>query len=145
MPSYSFKDVLISLADGDGKVYPLSDSNLGIADEGITVEPAEPRNNQLRGTSGEVLNMLSATRAGVVKLHLLKTSTGNRTLTNLFNDQAGNPAKWGKNLISIRDKHRGDSMLCGEVAFTQEPAHVWAKNGNVVEWTFAAGRIHGFD
>lgn len=152
MPSYSFKDVIV-VVDGPGWRTPFlggATENFGlgalggVSDEGISVEKAEDRNTQLRGNSGEVLNLNSSSMAGVVRIRLMKTSSNNGKLMEMFKAQRADAATWGRNIISIEDKARGDKMTCSEAAFAGEPALFWGKVAQVQEWTFHAGFVDGF-
>lgn len=117
------------------------DEQQGVAEEGISVERVEDRNSQLRGTSGEVINLLSASMAGVIRVRLLKTAPSNGVLMEMFKIQRGDGSRWSKNLISIEDKTRGDKLVAAEAAFMGEPVIVWGKIATVQEWVFLAGSI----
>lgn len=143
MPTYSFRDVKTSISGPGGWVLlGLSqDEQQGVAEEGISVERVEDRNSQLRGTSGEVINLLSASMAGVIRVRLLKTAPSNGVLMEMFKIQRGDGSRWSKNLISIEDKTRGDKLVAAEAAFMGEPVIVWGKIATVQEWVFLAGSI----
>lgn len=159
MAAYSFKDVVVVI-DGPGGGVSLStpggfDESVpvgnfaigslgGVADEGISVEKAEDRNTQLRGNSGEVLNLNSSSMAGVVKIRLLKTSSNNGRLMQMLKTQRSDASSWGLNIISIEDKARGDKITCSEAAFSGEPSLFWGKVAQVQEWTFHAGFVDGY-
>lgn len=143
MPTYSFRDVKTSISGPGGWVLLGlgQDDQQGVAEEGISVERVEDRNSQLRGTSGEVINLLSASMAGVVRVRLLKTAPSNGVLMEMFKIQRGDGSRWSKNLISIEDKTRGDKLVAAEAAFMGEPVIVWGKIATVQEWVFLAGSI----
>lgn len=143
MPTYSFRDVKTSISGPGGSVIlgGSTQEQNGVAEEGISVERVEDRNSQLRGTSGEVINLLSASMAGVVRVRLLKTASSNGVLMEMFKIQRGDGSRWSKNIISIEDKVRGDKMVAAEAAFVGEPVLVWGKVGTIQEWVFQAGSI----
>ena len=139
MSTYSFQDVVAAINIGDGKVINVSPG--GVAEEGITFERNEDANTMLVGTEGEVLHCLHSGTSGTVRLRLLKTSGKNGELMNALNEQQAQGAKWGRNLISLEDKARGDKVVATEVAFAGKPVIVFAKIGAIMEWAFHAGRI----
>lgn len=136
MATYSFKDVTAALVGVGGSI------NLGngaaIAEEGITVEPAEDKNIMTIGADGAGMHSLVAGNAGTVTVRLLKTSPVNAQLQTMFNIQTQTSIAHGKNVITIRDIARGDAIVCTGVAFKTSPALTYAKEGGTVEWAFDA-------
>lgn len=135
--TYSFLDTNCSIS-GPGGNFSLS--NVGNAEEGITVSPEET-NSMTGGADGQVMHNLHASRRGTVTVRLLKTSPANGQLSALFNTQSGSSALWGANTIVINDTGRGDSITCTQVAFRKRPDITYAVEGGTNEWEFDCGRI----
>jgi hypothetical protein len=55
--------------------------------------------------------------------------------------QSSSSANWGLNTIVITDFSRGDVITCMQCAFRRQPANTYAKDANIIEWAFNAGRI----
>jgi hypothetical protein len=139
--AYSFKDCKASIAGPAGNMQ--IGMGAGTADEGITFERAEDRNAILTGSDGSVMHSLHAADHGTVRVRLLKTSTTNGKLMDMYKSQRRSSSFWGQNVITLQDTVRGDKVKATDVAFTGEPALTYGKAGNVNEWTFAAGHIEG--
>ena len=139
MPTYSFIAVGAAL-DGPG-----GNINFGygaaVAEEGITVERTEDRNQMTIGADGEVMHSLHAGSSGTLRVRLLKTSPTNALLQAMLNYQSLSGADWGNNTVQVRDFQRGDTVTCRDVAFTGHPSLSWGKQGNINEWTFHAGHV----
>ncbi len=139
MATYSFLDVHAAIA-GPGGSFQMG-SGAGAAEEGISVADTEDRNTMLIGADGQGMHSLHAGKSGNVTVRLLKTSPVNAQLEALFNLQSQSSAAWGQNVITINDTARGDVITCRQVAFTKRPDLVYAKAGNVNEWSFQAIKI----
>lgn len=139
MAAYSFLDIKGAIAGPGGTIQIGMGS--GAADEGITFERTEDRNTMQTGADGEVMHSLHASDSATVRVRLLKTSTTNGKLNEMFKSQRRSSSQWGRNVISIQDYVRGDRVTASEVAFTGEPALSYGKTGNVNEWTFHAGHL----
>lgn len=139
MATYSFLDVGCAL-DGPGGNINLG-QGAGVAEEGISVERVEDANTMTTGADGEVMHSLHASNAGTLRIRLLKTSPTNALLMAMWNFQKLTGSNHGRNTVVIRDFQRGDVVSCRDVAFTGPPALVWAKVGNMNEWTFHAGHV----
>jgi hypothetical protein len=140
MSTYSFLDVQASI-DGPGGNFPLAGDAAGIAEEGITIEPTGDKNGMTPGADGSWMHSLYGDKTGTVTVRLLKTSTVNAQLQNMYNFQTASSANHGKNVITVRDVARGDTVTCSGVAFAKQPTAAYAKDGGVMEWTFHAGSI----
>ena len=125
-------DVVASLSGPTG-VTPLRGGN---AEEGITIAPFEDKNTMTVGADGAVMHSLHAGRAATVTVRLQKTSPINAVLRNMFNAQQSSSALWGKNVITVTDVARGDTITVTGCAFKTLPENSWAKDGNVLEWVF---------
>src|SRR3954462_2295825 len=113
----------------------------GASDEGITFERGEDRNTQTPGADGTIMHSMHVADHGTVRLRLLKTSTTNGLLMDMYKQQRKSSSVWGQNVISLQDMVRGDKVKATEVAFAGEPALSYSKVGNVNDWTFHAGHI----
>lgn len=137
--AYSFLDVQATIA-GPGGSFNLG-SGSGNAEEGITIEMAEDKNNMAVGADGQVMHSLHAGNAGTVTVRLLKTSPVNAQLMAMYNLQKTSSSLWGNNVISINNKASSDNNGCRAVAFKKAPNMAYAKDGGTVEWAFDAGYI----
>jgi hypothetical protein len=141
--TYSFADVAATLTAPTGQAI-----NVGygakVAEEGISVDPAEDKNTMNIGADGRVMHSLHASNAGVVTIRLQKVSPINAQLMVLYDAQKAGSALWGNNIIVVRNIQSGDISTAVECAFKKKPAIKYAKTGDIYEWTFDAGRIEGF-
>jgi hypothetical protein len=87
------------------------------------------------------MHSLHAGQAGTITIRLLKVSATNFLLSGLYAFQSSSSSLWGLNTIVITDTSRGDVITGMQAAFRRQPPNAWAKDGNVVEWAFNAGRI----
>lgn len=138
--AYSFLDVHAAIT-GPGGNFPLSGSRTGIAQEGITVTPTGDKNVMTEGADGAVMHSLLASKSGTVTVTLLRTSPVNRLLQEMYNYQSQSSASWGRNVITIRDVARGDTITCREVAFAKDSDKPFANEGGSFQWSFHAGQI----
>lgn len=139
MAAYSFKDVSASIT-GPGGSFQLG-YGAGDADEGIVVAYAEAINTMAVGADGAVMHSLHAGKSGTVTVTLLKTSPVNQKLNQLYEYQAQSSSRWGKNVITIRDAARGDTITCEDVAFQKHPDTTYKKDADTPAWVFDAGKI----
>ena len=136
MATYSFMDVTASLSGPTGEI----DLGYGSAssEEGITVAMGGPKNTMTIGADGSGMHSLVANEASTVTIRLLKTSPVNAKLQLMYNLQTKSSLTHGKNVISVRDVVRGDSITLTQAAFKKRPSINYAKEGGMVEWTFDA-------
>lgn len=140
MGTYSFQNVTASLTGIAGTI-PNMGYGAGAADEGITVARAEDVNTMTPGADGEIMHSLHKTKHGQVTVRLLKTSPVNALLIALFNLQTSSPKLHGKNVIVVANSANAELHTCREVAFKKMPDFNSKKDGDIVEWTFDAGKI----
>lgn len=139
MKSYSFRDITATFKSEEG-TFSIG-MGAGVAEEGISFEKVEDRNTMMLGIYGDAIHFLHASDAGIVRLRLLKTSPTNGLLMRVYKQQFFKGPQWGKNLISLQDKARGDKVTASEVAFAGEPNLAYGKVGAVNEWVFHAAHI----
>lgn len=136
MATYSFQDVVAAISGVGGSINLASGA--AVAEEGITIESVEDKNVMTIGADGSGMHSLVANEASTVTVRLLKTSPVNAQLQLMYNLQTKSSLTHGKNVISIRDVVRGDSITLTQVAFKKRPSINYAKEGGMVEWTFDA-------
>jgi hypothetical protein len=134
MGTYSFQDVTAALV-GIGGAINLA-SGAGAAEEGITVEAVGDKSAMTIGADGSGMHSLSADESSTATIRLLKTSPVNAQLMLMYNLQTRSSVAHGKNVITIRDTARGDTIVLVEAAFKKRPAISYAKDGGTVEWVF---------
>ena len=139
MATYSFLDVSANFTGPTGSVDLGFGS--GLADEGITVSLASPRNNMLVGADGEVMHSLKADKSGTVTVRLLNTSGANSALQTMYDAQALSSSLWGNNVITITNKGNGETTVCRSGAFQKQPDRTYQAEGVVFEWVFDCGKI----
>lgn len=139
MSTYSFLDVAASLTCDDATI----DLGYGaaVADEGLTFARAGDKNSMTIGADGEGMHSMHADKSGTVTIRLLKTSPNNAKLMNLYNLQAGNTKKWGKNTITFNHSGSGDNGTASLCAFRKAPDLKYAKDGDIIEWAFDAIKL----
>jgi hypothetical protein len=148
MGVYSFADVTCAINGPGGSIVIGIGSEFstvsiaGVAEEGISVDPAEDKNTMVTGADGTPMHSLHAGNPGLVTIRLQKTSPINRMLSVMYNKQRSSAAYWGQNTISIRNPVRGDDVQCVECAFKKIPAYNNPKVAPMVEWVFDAGRVN---
>lgn len=130
--TYSFFDVQAAIS-GPGGSFSLKGGN---AAEGITIARTEDKDTMTIGADGSVMHSHHVGRTCTVTIRLLKTSTANAQLRELYNFQDVGSLAWGKNVITIRNIISGDEEVISGAAFTGLPENSWATEGNVLEWTF---------
>jgi hypothetical protein len=134
MASYSFKNVVAAIV-GPGIALNLGDG-AAVAEEGITITPAEDKNIMVIGADGKGQHTLVANNAGTITVRYLKTSPTNGFLQLAYDAQAASSALWGQNLITVTDTARGEVTTAQSCAFKKKPEIVYDKAGPMLEWTF---------
>jgi hypothetical protein len=137
--AYSFKDVSCTFKAQEG-TFSIG-MGAGVAEEGISFEKVEERNTMMLGIYGDAIHFLHASDASIIRLRLLKTTPTNGQLMRVYKQQFINGPQWGKNLISLQDRARGDKIVASEVAFTGEPNLTYGKVAGINEWVFHAAHI----
>lgn len=136
MATYSFQDVVAAIVGVGGSINMAAGA--AVAEEGITIEAVADKNTMTIGADGSGMHSLAANEASTVTVRLLKTSPVNAQLQLMYNLQTKSSLNHGKNVITVRDVVRGDSITMTGVAFKKRPAINYAKEGGLVEWTFDA-------
>ncbi len=131
---YSFLNVNASLI-GPGGALNLA-AGAAAAEEGISIEPVEDKNQMTIGADGKGQHSLIASDACVVKIMLLKTSPLNKALMIMYDLQSASSALWGQNVITVTDSGRNDYTVVQACAFKKKPSIVYAKEAGLMEWTF---------
>lgn len=132
--TYSFLDVNAAIV-GPGGSFPLG-SGAGVAEEGITIEPASDLNAMTIGADGSGMHSLIANKGSKMTLRLLKTSPVNAQLALMMSIQRTSGATHGQNTITLSQKVSGDVITMQQVAFAKAPPLTYAKEGGTNEWTF---------
>lgn len=132
--TYSFLNIACSLI-GPGGALNLA-SGAAAAEEGITIEPSEDKNQMTIGADGKGQHSLIASDACVATIRLLKTSPLNAALMLMYDLQSASSALWGTNVITITDSGRGDRTVIQAAAFKKKPTITYAKEGGMMEWAF---------
>ncbi len=131
---YSFLNCNASLA-GPGGLLNLA-AGAAVAEEGITIEPAEDKNVMAIGADGKGQHSLIANDAAKATVRLLKTSPLNQALMLMYDLQSASSALWGINVLTIVDSGRGDYTVLTGVAFKKKPVITYAKEAGLMEWEF---------
>lgn len=134
MATYSFLNVGCSIA-GPGGVVDLA-SGASAAEEGITIEPIEPKNVMQVGADGQGQHSLIASDAAKVTVRLLKTSPKNALLMAMYNIQSASASLWGQNVITTVDSGRNDLIVSQACAFNTVPTLNYQKEAGVNEWVW---------
>lgn len=134
MGVYSFLNVKAAIAGPGGAI------NLGegasVAEEGITVEAVEDKNQMTIGADGQGQHSLIASDAAKITVRLLKTSPVNALLMAMYDFQSSSSAFWGQNVFTVADAARGDITLGQSAAFAKKPTLTYAKEAGMNEWVF---------
>lgn len=138
--AYSLEDVVAALSGPGGNI-PLTGDEAGGAKEGVSIARTGDANVMLTGGDGSWSHSLQGDKSGTVTITLLKTSTINQALQNLFDYQRASSRNWGRNTIVITDKARGDVITCLGCAFVKDPDTKYATEAGTNEWVFHCGRI----
>lgn len=136
MKTYSFMDTNAAIV-GPGGSFDLG-AGAGIAEEGITIEPAEDIGAMTIGADGQGLHTLYADKSGRITVRVLKTSPLNALLQAMLAFQRTSAANHGQNTITVTNKSTGDAHTCQQVAFARQPVVTYAKAANMNEWAFDA-------
>lgn len=131
---YSFLNVNCVMV-GPGVVANLA-AGAAAAEEGITIEAAEDKNQMTIGADGKGQHSLIASDAKKVIIRLLKTSPQNALLQAAYDFQSLNSAVWGQNVFTITDSGRGDGTVVQACAFKKAPTITYAKDAGIMEWEF---------
>lgn len=140
MQAYSFLNIVAAIV-GPGAAFNLG-VGAAVAEEGITIAPAEDKNSMIVGADGRAQHTLIANNAGIVTLRLLKVSPTNGLLQLAYDLQSQSSALWGSNLITIADTARLELTTCQACAFKKKPEIVYDKSGPMIEWTFDSQAIN---
>lgn len=134
MSAYSFLDTSLAV------VGPGIAANIGagaaVAEEGITLSPAVDKNEMQIGADGKGQHSLVADNSAHLTVRLLKTSPYNAILMAAFDFQSSSSALWGKNTFTLSNSGLGDFSALQKVAFKKKPEIIYAKVGQMMEWTF---------
>lgn len=136
MAAYSLKDVLATIA-GPGGAFPIGPGN-GIAQEGISVEFIDDKDNMLMGGDGQGVHSLRESNAARITVRVLKTSPVNAALSQLYRYQKRSSLFWGQNVITVTNPITGDDYHATECAFVKHTGVTWAQDANINEWQFNA-------
>lgn len=139
MATYSFLDIVGAVV-GPGGVCPLA-TGAAPAEEGVTIEMHEDKDNLVVGADGEAMHNLHASMAGTITFRLLKTSDINSLLFVMYNVQQVSSLLWGHNVIQLNNIVTGDNITAIQAAFRRAPNMTYAKDGGTVEWAFNCSRI----
>jgi hypothetical protein len=139
MATYSFKDVTAAYT-GPGGSFQLA-FGAGAAEEGISFEMMEDKNQMTVGADGSVMHSLHAGKAGTITARLLKTSPINALLMACYDFQTTASTLWGTGIIVIRQVAASDIATARQCAFKRAPNMTYAKDGGTVEWSWDAGKI----
>lgn len=134
MGVYSFLNINATLA-GPGGVANLA-AGAAAAEEGITIEASEDKNQMTIGADGRGQHSLIASDGCVLTVRLLKTSPVNAILMAMYDLQSVSSALWGQNVCTIVDSARNDITVIQSMAFKKKPSLTYAKEGGMMEWTF---------
>lgn len=134
MSAYSFLNIVAAIV-GPGAAFNLG-VGAAVAEEGITIAPAEDKNSMIIGADGRGQHTLIASNAGLVTVRLLKVSPTNGLLQLAYDLQSASSALWGQNLITIADTARLELTTCQSCSFKKKPEIVYDKAGPMLEWTF---------
>jgi predicted SPOUT superfamily RNA methylase MTH1 len=139
MGAYSFLDVQASI-EGPGGAFQLG-SGIGVAEEGITIEPTGDKNMMNIGADGSAMHSLRADASATVTVTLQRTSLTNAKLQGLYNFQTTSSRYHGQNTIIVRNSVSGDVIVCSEVAFAKAISNPYAVEGAKLAWSFHAGKV----
>jgi hypothetical protein len=140
LQTYSFVNVVAALVGPGAPGIPIG-SDAGSADEGITVEYEEDKNQMTGGSDGSVMHVLRAGNRGHITIRLLLTSPVNGLLMLAYNFQKQSSNLWGVNTLTISDIARGDLVNAQQVAFKKGAGTTYSKDGQLREWPFDVGQL----
>ena len=136
---YSFLDVQATI-NGPGGSFSVG-AGAGNAEEGISVEFTEEKDNMKIGADGTAMHSLNASKAGKIFIRLLKTSPVNAQLEQLYNFQTGSALNHAQNTIVITNPVTGDDYQCIGAAFSKFPRNDYPKDAGFLEWDFNVSAI----
>lgn len=134
MAAYSLKDVEASI-EGPGGSFQIG-AGVGLAEEGITLEPTGDLNIMTEGGDGEIMHSLRASTAGTMTVTLLRTSPTNARLSTMMEHQASSSRYHGQNTIVVRNPVTGDVSTGTQMAFKKRPGMPFAVEGGKLAWIF---------
>lgn len=134
MATYSFLNTNATLA-GPGGILNLG-AGAAVAEEGITIEAVEDKNNMTIGADGQGQHSLIASNAATVTIRLLKTSPLNAQLMLMYDFQSASSSLWGQNIFTMTDSARLDATVVQSMAFKKKPTLTQAKEAGMMDWTF---------
>lgn len=137
--TYSFLDVQASI-EGPGGNFELG-SGSGASEEGVAIEPTGDKNVMTPGADGSVMHSLKGDSSGTVTVNLLRISTVNQKLQNMYNHQTASSRNHGQNTIVIRNAVSGDVITCEKCAFAKQPGNPYKTDGGIISWAFHAAAI----
>lgn len=133
---YSFLNVSCTIV-GAGGVLNLG-AGAAVAEEGISIEAVEDKNQMTIGADGKGQHALIASDAHTLTVRLLKTSPLNAALMLMYDLQSASSSLWGQNVITVTDSGRGDLSILQSCAFKKKPTITYDKAGPMMEWVFDA-------
>lgn len=134
MATYSFIDT-VGTGVFAGETVQLG-YGAGTAEEGISIAMDEDKTITVTGSDGTLMHSLAASNTGMVTIRLLKISPQNQRLQNIYNRTRLVAALWGANHLSFHNITTGDQIELTQAAFVKTPDNNYAKEGNILEWTF---------
>ncbi len=134
MATYSFLNTVAVIA-GPGGIIQVG-AGASVAEEGITIEPVEDKNQMTIGADGQGQHSLIASDAATVTIRLLKTAPANAALMAMYDFQSASSGLWGSNVITVGDTARKDAHVIQKCAYKKKPTITQAKVGDLLEWTF---------
>lgn len=137
--AYSFGDVVSQIQGPSGSV---SLSEKGIANEGISIEPAQ-RVTTTYGADGSWMHALHKSRGGKIRVTCMKNGRINGLLSKMFAGDQASSANTGQNVISVRNPVVGDSWTAIGCAFVGLPTTVYNADGAALVWEFNVGMVDG--
>ena len=138
--SYSFLDNTLTINGPNGS-FTIGGPDTGSADEGFDIDFVEDADTMTPGADGSTMHSLNATKRAGWTLRLLKTSPVNAQLANMYNaDRSAGSQQWGQNTLTMTNAVSGDSYTGAQTAFRKFPRNAYAKNANMLEWTFNSGQ-----
>ena len=139
--TYSFMYVKASLVNDLGNSFNVG-FGASTGEEGVTVVFQDDVNAMTVGSDGDYMHSLHAGQAGQVTIHLLKISPMNKVLEDEYNRQRQSATTWGKNSMRVTNLGGNDVISCEGMAFKKAPDLHYAKDGDILQWVFDAGKIH---
>lgn len=129
--TYSFLDVQATFS-GPGGTFDLASS--GVAEEAIRIDMTADKNVMTVGANGDGMHSLRASKSGRITIQLLKTSSGNAMLNQVYNYQSQSSANWGQNQITISNPVTGDNITAQDGAFVRQSPLGFSSEGGINTW-----------